>query len=92
VIDGSDPDPHKKRAETELSITKEGTARNRAILDAAAAYSPSFGMIGTLIGLINMLKSLNDMSTLGSNMSVALVTTFTVQCSRTSFLILSQNI
>ena len=41
-----------------------------------SAYAPAFGMIGTLIGLINMLKNLSDMSSLGSNMSVALVTTF----------------
>ena len=40
--------------------------------------APAFGMIGTLIGLINMLKSLDgaDMNSLGPSMSVALVTTF----------------
>ena len=40
--------------------------------------APAFGMIGTLIGLINMLRSLDgaDMNSLGPNMSVALVTTF----------------
>ena len=40
--------------------------------------APAFGMIGTLIGLINMLKGLDgaDMESLGPNMSVALVTTF----------------
>lgn len=40
--------------------------------------APAFGMIGTLIGLINMLKALDgaDMDSLGPNMSVALVTTF----------------
>ena len=39
-------------------------------------YAPAFGMIGTLIGLINMLRYLDDPSTIGPNMSVALVTTF----------------
>ena len=40
--------------------------------------APAFGMIGTLIGLINMLKNLSDsdMETLGPSMSVALITTF----------------
>lgn len=40
--------------------------------------APAFGMIGTLIGLINMLKGLDgaDMDSLGPNMSVALITTF----------------
>ena len=41
-----------------------------------ASLAPAFGMIGTLIGLINMLKNLDDPSTLGPSMSVALVTTF----------------
>lgn len=40
--------------------------------------APAFGMIGTLIGLINMLKELDgaDMTSLGPNMAVALITTF----------------
>jgi chemotaxis protein MotA len=40
------------------------------------AISPAFGMIGTLIGLINMLRTLDDPSTVGPNMAVALITTF----------------
>ncbi|NMA36860.1 MAG: motility protein A [Papillibacter sp.] len=76
VVDGSDPDLLRSIMETELSVTKERHSENRAILDAMAAYSPSFGMIGTLIGLINMLRNLNNMNSLGLNMAVALVTTF----------------
>jgi chemotaxis protein MotA len=40
------------------------------------ALAPAFGMIGTLIGLINMLMALDDPAALGPNMSVALITTF----------------
>ncbi len=76
VVDGSDPDLIRSILETEISVTKSRHADNRAILETAAAYAPAFGMIGTLIGLINMLRSLDDMSSLGPNMSVALVTTF----------------
>ena len=76
VVDGCDQELLRNILETEIAVTKSRHAENRAILDAAAAYSPAFGMIGTLIGLINMLKSLDDMSSLGPNMSVALVTTF----------------
>ncbi len=76
VVDGSDPELIQSIMETDLALTKERHANNRGVLDSMAAYAPAFGMIGTLIGLINMLKSLNDMSSLGSNMSVALVTTF----------------
>lgn len=41
-----------------------------------AKYAPGFGLIGTLIGLIQMLAELDDPNTLGPSMSVALVTTF----------------
>ena len=41
-----------------------------------AKYSPAFGMIGTIIGLISMLKTMNDPSTIGPSMAVALITTF----------------
>jgi chemotaxis protein MotA len=76
VVDGYDQELLRSIMEAELSITKQRHSENRAILEAAAAYSPAFGMIGTLIGLINMLKNLEDMETLGPSMSVALVTTF----------------
>ena len=40
------------------------------------AYAPAFGMIGTLIGLVNMLKDLDDPDTIGPSMAIALITTF----------------
>ncbi len=76
IVDGSDPELIKGIMETDLEFVKERHAETRSILDTMAAYSPAFGMIGTLIGLINMLKNLSDMSTLGPSMAVALVTTF----------------
>ena len=76
IVDGSDPELIKGIMETELNFIKERHAENRAILDTMAAYSPAFGMIGTLIGLINMLGSLSDMATLGPSMATALITTF----------------
>lgn len=76
IVDGTDPELIKGIMETELAFIRERHADSRVILDAMASYSPAFGMIGTLIGLINMLQSLTDMSSLGPNMSVALVTTF----------------
>lgn len=46
------------------------------VFEQMAKYAPSFGLLGTLIGLILMLGNLNDPKSLGPNMSVALVTTF----------------
>jgi len=49
--------------------------RARPIFEAMGTYAPAFGMIGTLIGLIQMLASLEDPSQIGAGMAVALVTT-----------------
>ena len=76
IIDGADPELVQKVMETEIDFISERHLQGQAVLLQMSSYSPAFGMIGTLIGLINMLADLNDMASLGSNMAVALVTTF----------------
>ena len=76
IIDGADPELVQKVMETEIDFISERHGQGQAVLLQMSAYSPAFGMIGTLIGLINMLADLNDMASLGGNMAVALVTTF----------------
>ena len=46
------------------------------MVQSMASYAPAYGMIGTLIGLILMLKNLNDPDSLGPGMATALITTF----------------
>lgn len=46
------------------------------VVEAMGVYAPSFGMIGTLIGLILMLQNLDDASSVGRGLGVALITTF----------------
>ena len=46
-----------------------------AFFDNWAALAPAWGMIGTLLGLVNMLKNLSDTASIGPNMAVALLTT-----------------
>lgn len=46
------------------------------VCDTAGLYAPAFGMIGTLIGLIQMLQNLNDPTAIGPAMAVAMITTF----------------
>ncbi len=75
VVDGTDPELVRSMLETEMDLADDEIRANRAILDSMGYYAPAFGMIGTLVGLIGMLGSLNDPSTLGPNMSVALITT-----------------
>ncbi len=76
IVDGSDPELIKNIMQTELVFISERHSTAHAMLDQMGAFAPAFGMIGTLIGLINMLKQLDDPDALGPGMAVALVTTF----------------
>ena len=76
IIDGTDPEEVRGILETELECLEERHNRAQQLFLAMAKYSPGFGMIGTLIGLIAMLKNMDDPSSIGPSMSVALITTF----------------
>ena len=75
VVDGTDPDLVRGILETDL-INLE--ARHKKVIgfwEKWAELGPAWGMIGTLIGLVNMLKNLTDSSSIGPNIAVALLTT-----------------
>ncbi len=76
VVDSVEPEKVKAQLESQLDYLEERHEQGRAVYDRGAAYAPAFGMIGTLIGLINLLKQLDDIATVGPNMGVALITTF----------------
>jgi chemotaxis protein MotA len=76
VVDGTDPELVKSILDNEVSFTNERHDQGKGIMKAGEALGPAFGMIGTLIGLILMLGALDDPSTLGPKMAVALITTF----------------
>ncbi|MFA9463831.1 MAG: motility protein A [Velocimicrobium sp.] len=76
IVDGTDPELVRSILETELSCIETRHSEIISFWEGMGAMGPAWGMIGTLIGLINMLKNLDDMSTVGPNMSVALITTF----------------
>lgn len=76
IVDGTDPELVRNILETELVFLEERHGQGQGILESMGAYAPSFGMIGTLIGLINMLKDLDDPNAIGPSMAVALITTF----------------
>lgn len=76
LVDGVDAEEVKTQMEVSLDNLDERHAQERAFYDKGAALAPAFGMVGTLIGLINMLKDLKDIESVGPNMAVALVTTF----------------
>ena len=76
VIDGIDGAAIRVSMENELTQMEERHNKWISVVNAWATLAPGFGMLGTVIGLIGMLLNLEDKSSLGPNMAVALVTTF----------------
>lgn len=77
VIDGAEPELVKNIMSSELEALDTRHETMRKMLEDMAIFSPAFGMIGTLIGLIIMLKHIGgDPASIGRGMSAALLTTF----------------
>ena len=75
IVDGTDPDLVKAIMETEL-VSIEGRHKNLInFWDVLGTMGPAWGMIGTLVGLVNMLNHVADASAIGPAMAVALITT-----------------
>lgn len=75
IVDGTEAELVRNVLETELMFIESRHKKNQKFWTDFATYGPAWGMIGTLIGLINMLKALDDPASVGPNMSVALLTT-----------------
>jgi chemotaxis protein MotA len=76
VIDGIPADHVERTLRLEIARTTERHQKSASILRRAAEFSPAMGLIGTLIGLVQMLGNLQDPTTIGPSMAVALLTTF----------------
>lgn len=81
LVDATDADKIRHMLELEMDSLADRHDEAASMYEMASSAAPAFGMIGTLVGLINMLKGLNldgsgGASTLGEDMSVALITTF----------------
>lgn len=75
VMSGSTKEEVTAILETEVNYVEQRHQTGKKILDATAAAAPAFGMIGTLIGLVQMLRTLDDPSQIGVGMATALLTT-----------------
>ena len=75
MVDGSDGAVIRAILENEMAQTEARHMQYINIVNSWAGYGPGFGMMGTVIGLIGMLKNLEDKSSLGPNMATALITT-----------------
>ena len=75
VIDGIDGAAIRVSMENELTQMEERHNKWISLINAWATLAPGFGMLGTVIGLIGMLRNMEDKSAIGPNMAVALITT-----------------
>ncbi len=75
AVDGTDPDLIETIMMNDLEAVEARHAEGKALFDNIGKFAPAFGMIGTLVGLVIMLKNMNDPSAIGPAMAVALLTT-----------------
>lgn len=81
IVDANDSDKVKSMLDDSINFLCDRHDQNIAIFNRAAGVAPAFGMVGTLCGLIGMLKQMdptdpNSAASLGGAMATALVTTF----------------
>lgn len=76
VIDGQSEETVEKQLVMEIQYLQERHQSGKKVLEFMGASAPAFGMIGTLIGLVQMLGKLDDPSKIGVGMATALITTF----------------
>ena len=76
AIDGMESSAIEEVMATEINYLEERHKLGSEIFTTMGAFAPAVGMLGTIIGLVQMLMQMEDPSTIGAPMAVALLTTF----------------
>jgi chemotaxis protein MotA len=76
VVDGAGPEEVEQVMHQELVAIVQRHQRSASVLRRAAEVAPAMGLIGTLVGLVQMLAHLDNPAAIGPGMAVALLTTF----------------
>jgi chemotaxis protein MotA len=75
VADGADPSLVQGMMENQITQLEEKVEKGSKVFESAGAYSPTLGIIGAVLGLIQVMQNLSDPSKLGSGIAVAFVAT-----------------
>lgn len=75
VTDGYEPRFIRESLERERDLSIERLTEGQRVFKALGDSAPAFGMIGTLVGLVQLLANMDDPSTIGPAMAIALLTT-----------------
>jgi chemotaxis protein MotA len=76
ILDGLEPDVVKERLEREILLTRQRHMQITAIFRSAGTYAPIFGLLGTLIGVVQVLRNLTDPTSMGASMAIAMTASF----------------
>lgn len=75
VVDGAEPEVVRRAMELDIESYEEHARAAARIWEAAGGYSPTFGILGAVLGLIHVMENLSDPSKLGAGIAVAFVAT-----------------
>ncbi len=76
VVDGADQEFIRNMLETEIGFIRERHKGGQGIFNAMGTYAPAFGIIGTVLGMIMMLSSIEDVAAVPKRMALALAAAF----------------
>ena len=76
VIDNLDPDVIRENLQKEIIFTRKRHHQVSGIFRTMGTYAPIFGLLGTLIGVVQVLRNLSDPESMGASMAIAVTTTF----------------
>jgi chemotaxis protein MotA len=76
LVDGVEPDSIRQVMEDDVYSMDQRHRQGAQIFETLGSSAPALGLVGTLVGLVQMLQSMDDPSSIGPAMAVALLTTF----------------
>lgn len=76
ILDGLPPDIIRDNLIKEIRFARDRHAQVSNVFRSAASYAPIFGLLGTLVGVVQVLMTLNDPKSIGASMAVAMTATF----------------
>jgi len=76
LVDGLDEEVVRSQLEKEMVYARQRQAKQAGIFRTMATLSPIFGLLGTLIGVVQVLRNLSDPTSMGRAMAIAITTTF----------------
>lgn len=76
IVDGTDPEIVKSTMETQVELAEERALNVAGALDTAGGYAPTIGIIGTVMGLVQVLRDISDSAHLAESIALAFLATF----------------